>query len=88
MAFSDWLWHSHQKTSGLSPEALVDALSTYLNTQTPLEARTIQNALLADYLASGARANPQALQGLLPKYAAASKPGATALTQRQERHQA
>ena len=86
MAFSDWLWHSHQKTSGLSPEALVDALSTYLNTQTHLEARTIQNALLADYLASGARANPQALQGLLPKYATASKPGATALTQRQDRH--
>jgi hypothetical protein len=88
MAFSDWLWHSSQKTSGLSPEMLVDALSAYLNTQTHLQAHTIQSTLLADYLASGARANPQALQGLLPKYAAASKPGATALTQRQERHQA
>ena len=88
MAFSDWLWHTTGQTSGLTPEALVDALFDYLSRERGHNVEQVRQTLLADYLASGARANPQALQGLLPKYAAASKPGATALTQRQERHQA
>jgi hypothetical protein len=52
----------------------------------------VRNALLTDYLASGARSNPQALQGLLPRREKAGplKPGAAhskALAQRQSRHQ-
>lgn len=66
MEFSDCLWARVQKTNGLSPESLVDALFDHLAARgTPAE--RVRNALLADYVASGARGNPQALAGCLPK---------------------
>ena len=86
LAFADWLWQSTGKTSGLSPEALVDALFDYLCLQRGLPAPIMQKTLLADYVASGARASPQALQGLLPKRDAPAKTDARTLAQRQERH--
>ena len=46
----------------------------------------MQTALLSDYVASGARASPRALKGLLPKQAAPPSPVAKTLVQRQERH--
>ena len=86
LGFSDWLWERTGKTSDLTPESLLDALSDYLCGTCALPAQAVQQTLLADYVASGARGNPRALQGLLPKRAA---PGtARALAQRQERHRA
>lgn len=86
LAFADWLWQTSGKTSGLSPEALVDALFDYLRAECGLPAATVQKTLLADYVASGARASPTALQGLLPRRDAPGKPDAKTLAQRQERH--
>lgn len=84
--FADWLWQTRQKTSGLTPESLVDALFDYLLEQRGLPHATVQTALLGDYIASGARANPQSLKGLLPKQQAPGQAHKT-LAQRQERHQ-
>lgn len=66
LAFSDWLWERAQKTNGLSPEWLVDALFDYLVAR-GFAAGTVRSALLVDYVTSGARGHPQALDGQLPK---------------------
>ena len=86
LEFADWLWQTHQKTSGLTPEILVDALFAYLAQERKLDMAKVQQTLLADYLASGARASPQSLKGLLPKQQAPEQSTKT-LAQRQERHQ-
>ncbi len=86
LGFADWLWQNSGKTSGLSPEALVDALFDYLCTRAGLAVPTVQQALLADYVSSGARASPRALQGLLPRRAAPPSPAGKTLAPRQERH--
>ncbi len=67
LRFSDWLWQGTGKTSGLSPELLVDVLFEYLSSRCALPSRKITPALLNDYLGSGARGSPLALSGLLPK---------------------
>lgn len=85
--FADWLWQSTGKTSGLSPESLVDALSDYLRNQCALPAPQVTAALLADYVASGARGSPQVLRGLLPPRAA-PQPPERQLVQRQAQHRA
>jgi len=46
----------------------------------------VRASLLADYLASGARANPACLQGLLKDRGAPVAKSERALAQRQERH--
>ncbi len=84
MAFADWLWASTKQTSGLTPEVLVDALFDYLSAQCHWPVADVQAALLADYVASGARASPRALRGLLPQRALHTH--TNALTQRQQRH--
>jgi hypothetical protein len=85
-AFSDWLWRRSASTHQLTPEVLLDALFDYLSGQRSLPAEAVRSALLADYLASGARSNPQALQGLLPRREkSVSHTGSAA--QRQSRHQ-
>ena len=65
MAFSDWLWQTTGKTSGLTPEDLVDSLFDYLTRERQADPQATRKALLADYLQSGARASPKALQELL-----------------------
>jgi hypothetical protein len=67
LRFSDWLWQRTGKTSGLSPEVLVDLLFDYLCSRCALPRRNVNPALLNDYLGSGARGSPLALSGLLPK---------------------
>lgn len=84
--FADWLWQARNATSGLSPEVLVDALFDYLVGPCGVPAPQAQLTLLADYVASGARSNPRALQGLLPRRQAQPTQGADALVQRQQRH--
>ena len=90
--FAHWLWHTSAitrgKTSGLSPEDLVDALFDYLTTQRGLAPADVRAALVADYVASGARSNPQSLQGFLPAREAPQPGGRRALAQRQELHHA
>jgi radical SAM superfamily enzyme YgiQ (UPF0313 family) len=91
-AFAQWLWQRTASTHRLTPEALLDALFDYLTQARGLDPDAVRAALLADYLASGARSNPQALQGLLPrreKTALHQKVAAphSALAQRQARHQ-
>jgi len=84
--FADWLWRSTGQTNGLTPEMLVDRLFEYLTQWAGHAAEAVRPALLADYLASGARANPACLQGLLKLR---DKPAASrlrGLAQRQERH--
>ncbi len=87
LGFADWLWQHTGKTADLSPESLVDALSDYLCTNGGLPAGAARDALLADYVGSGARGSPRALQGLLPKRDAPVR-HERALAQRQERHRA
>ncbi len=84
--FAHWLWATTQATSGLTPEVLVDALFDYLTGQRPESPEAVRAALVADYVASGARANPRALQGHLPQRVAPRLSAATTLHQRQERH--
>ncbi len=84
MAFSDWLWQRQGSTHRLTPEALVDALFDYLSAS--LSPALVRQALLADYLASGARANPKALQGLLSRRAISPAKVGRTLATRQARH--
>lgn len=85
-AFADWLWQTTGQTCRFSPEFLVDRQFEYLTTVLGHDAEAIRPRLLADYLASGARANPACLHGLLKDR---DKPAARplrGLAQRQERH--
>ncbi len=86
LAWSDWLWQSTGKTSRLTPEMLVDRLFEYLTQVTGLDVEETRQRLLADYLASGARANPSCLAGHLKGRDNPSSSVAKALTQRQARH--
>jgi hypothetical protein len=95
LALSDWLWQRTGKTHALTPEYLVDALFEYLvSVRGAAEgdekmASAVKAILLADYLASGARGKPQALQDLLPGRRAPlsqKHPPPRQLMQRQDRH--
>jgi hypothetical protein len=67
LEFSDWLWQRTEKTSGLSPEFLVDVLFDYLCGRSALQSAKVKQVLLEDYLASGARGSPLRLRESLPK---------------------
>jgi hypothetical protein len=82
--WSDWLWQQHGATHQITPELLVDALYDHLSTQLPPE--QVRQALLTDYITSGARAQPQTLRGLLPRTAPAPAKATRSLVTRQERH--
>ena len=86
--FADGLWQTSASTSGLTPEQLVDALFDHLCARGDVPPATVRSALLADYLASGARGgSPRALQGSLSRRARqAHVPAADSLSQRQQRH--
>ena len=83
MNFSDWLWRTTGKTHEFAFEKLVDLLHGHLTTTRALSAETVRAALLADYLASGARAKPVCLADLL--VAPRSAPPVLALALRAER---
>lgn len=86
LAFSDWLWQRSGQTHRLTPEQLVDSLFAYLSGVTGRYRESARSALLADYQASGARANPACLQGLLKDREKPAPRSSKALAQRQERH--
>ena len=86
LAFSDWLWQGTGLTSRLTPEKLLDSLFDYLTTVVGHDREMVRQALLADYLASGARANPACLHGLLKDREKPVRRAARALAHRQDRH--
>lgn len=83
LAFSHWLWQRVGTSCSLSPEALLDALFDYLHTEGGLPEASIKKALMADYLASGARGSPRALKGCLPKRLASACTASRTLQRRQ-----
>jgi hypothetical protein len=88
--FSEWLWGSQQRTSGLTPEVLVDLLFDYLCERRALPRAHVLQALLADYVGCGARSSPRSLRDHLPRHTS-PQPGTSvsdvpANTQRQRRH--
>jgi radical SAM superfamily enzyme YgiQ (UPF0313 family) len=84
MALADWLWQQLGSTHQLTPELLLDTLFEYLSQYLPVE--VVRAALLADYIASGARANPESLRGLLPKQVPSLAKATRVLATRQDRH--
>lgn len=86
LAFSDWLWARTGKTSGITPEMLVDHLMDYLHGERGLDADRCRADLLDDYLRSGARARPRALHALLPGHRTPVPRAASGLQARQAQH--
>ena len=97
LAWSDWLWQRSGQTSGLTPEQLVDHLFDYLTglgkgpeaqPGQDLQAvrATVLGVLLADYLASGARARPRALRPVLPAQGPPAARSGAGLVPRQQQH--
>lgn len=84
MALSDWLWHRLGSTRRLTPEQQLDALFDYLCQVLPVP--VVRQALLADYSGSGARANPRALRGCLPRMTQVASTDVSNLMARQHRH--
>ncbi len=84
--FADWLWLTVARTSRLTPEALLDALFDYLTGVIGRNRESTRQTLLADYLSSGARANPRCLQGCLKDREKPAPRESRARLQRQERH--
>ena len=97
LAWSDWLWQRSGQTSGLSPEQLVDYLVDYLTgpgkgpgeqpgQDLQVVRDTVLGVLLADYLASGARARPRSLQAVLPAQGPPATRSGAGLAPRQQQH--
>ena len=87
MSFSDDLWQRTQKTYGLTPEALVDAVFAYLTVSRLHEESVVRESLLKDYLASGARGRPLCLaHEKLPLGGDRFGVGLQRLRERQDRH--
>ena len=87
LAFSDWLWQRTGKTHEFALEKLVDLLHEHLTAVRLLEPQQVSAALLADYLASGARGRPACLAALLAgRSQAPSVPVAANRLERQGRH--
>ena len=87
MALTDWLWQTTGKTHEFAYEKLVDLLHDHLIEQRALASTAVRGALLADYLASGARGKPDCLADLLLQArSAAPAPVRRRQTERQGRH--
>lgn len=86
LAWSDWLWQSTGKTHEFAHEKLVDLLFEHLTQVRGLEASQVRAALLADYLASGARAKPRCLALLLDAAAPVQRAAGATRAERQARH--
>ena len=86
LCFSDWLWQTTGKTHEFAQEKLVDLLHLHLTDVRGLALGGVQTALLADYLASGARGKPQCLAHLLVVNRSTAALQGSSLVQRQARH--
>jgi hypothetical protein len=74
------------KTSGITPENLVDALHAYLIDIRKFDVELVTKTLLTDYIASGARARPDVLRSLIPKLPLPQVKTGKQLSQRQAQH--
>lgn len=90
---SDFLWKKTARTHALTPEVLVDQLFEFLTVEKGLDVNRVRQALLVDYLASGARMRPKCLsQENLPLSGNRLQPSQGMITSskrgkfRQERH--
>ena len=83
---SDWLWARTAATHRLTPEQLVDHLADYLLTESGADPAEVEQALLDDYVASGARARPQRLRARLAPGATPVRARRETLAQRQQQH--
>jgi radical SAM superfamily enzyme YgiQ (UPF0313 family) len=88
LAFADWLWLRTGESGGLTPEVLVDALFEYLTAARSRASEAVRQTLLADYVASGARARPHCLRDVLPAAGAPLPRTGRTLATRQARHKA
>ncbi len=88
MRFSDWLWQTTGKTSGLTPENLVDSLFDFLTREQHIDPAQARNVLLADYQASGAKSRPHSLRSLMQRPVHNTRKTSRALVPRQARHEA
>jgi radical SAM superfamily enzyme YgiQ (UPF0313 family) len=86
LAFSDWLWQRQRETAHLTPEQLVDALHDYLIDVRQIDPVAVRQHLLADYVASGARARPHTLRDVLPAQGRPVSRAARLRAERQARH--
>ena len=86
LRLTDWLWARTGATHRLSPEQLVDHLADYLRSVPGADPALVEQALLADYLASGARARPRTLRARLPRGATPVRTHTPASLPRQTRH--
>ena len=87
LRFSDWLWRATGKTHEFALEKLVDLLFEHLTDVRGLAAEEVREALLADYLASGARGRPRCLAEVLASLpVAAPLRGGVQRAERQGRH--
>jgi radical SAM superfamily enzyme YgiQ (UPF0313 family) len=86
LQWSDWLWQTTGKTHAFAHEKLVDLLFEHLSAVRGLGADAVRAALLADYLASGARARPRCLAALLDGAFQAAPSQAAPRAERQARH--
>jgi hypothetical protein len=84
--FSDWLWATTGKTHEFAYEKLVDVLFAYLSNKRGLPPAVVRDALLADYLASGARGKPACLAEALQAIAQPLTLAGQVRAQRQGRH--
>ena len=84
--FSDWLWQTTGKTHEFAHEKLVDLMHDYLTEPRALPHAEVNAALVADYLASGARGRPQCLADALTHKLATAKAWSAQRNERQARH--
>ncbi len=84
-ALSQSLWARLGRTDKLTPEALIDALFDYLSAH-GLSVDVVRQALLDDYLVSGANNQPACLAGHLVRRSLQNPPVTDALNKRQQQH--
>ena len=86
LRWGDWLWQTTAKTHECAQEKRVDLLFDHRSAVRGLDAGEVRAALLADYLASGARARPRCLAALLEGAQQAAQAQAAPRAERQARH--
>jgi radical SAM superfamily enzyme YgiQ (UPF0313 family) len=84
MAYSDWFFARIRRTHEIALERVYEALHAYLVGVMKIDARVAEEALLADYEASGAKGRLAFVQP--PARAARSRPGVERSRMRQVRH--
>ena len=86
LRFSDWLWSRTERTHALTQEQLVDLVYDFVCIETSNAPAVARDALLEDYLHSGARARPTVLRSLLQQRTTPVRTAVASLGARQGVH--